>query len=338
MTDLKKNDDNIACFSFGESEPLSSAKDLLNYLQCIECGEWYEPHINFNTLANTFGASSSYHSSPIFVKRNILTSTFIPHKYLTRFNFERIVHDFLIFGNCYLEKRSNMLKQATGLLPTLAKYTRRGVDTDRYYYINSSKYANIENLYEEHEFKKNSIFHLLLPNENQEIYGSPEYLSAINSIWLDNSATVFRQRYYKNGSHAGFILYLSNPSHNEKDIEELKKALQNSRGPGNFRNLLMYAPNGKPDGLKLIPVGEVAAKDNFADIKSVSQDDILTAHRVPPSLMGITPKNTGGFGDPEKASKVFARNEIKPLQDRFLQLNDWMGEEIIRFNSYKLEE
>lgn len=77
------------------------------------------------------------------------------------------------------------------------------------------------------------------------------YLAAINSVWLDNSATVFRQRYYKNGSHAGFILYLSNPSHNEKDIEKLKKALQNSLGPGNFRNLLMYAPNGKPDGLKI---------------------------------------------------------------------------------------
>lgn len=47
-----------------------------------------------------------------------------------------------------------MLKQAIGLLPTLAKYTRWDVDTDRYYYINSSKYANIENLFEEHEFKK----------------------------------------------------------------------------------------------------------------------------------------------------------------------------------------
>ena len=61
----------------------------------------------------------------------------------------------------------------------------------------------------------------------------------------------------------------------------------------------MYALNGKPDGLKLISVGEVAAKDNFADIKSVSQDDILTVHWVPPSLMGITPKNTDGFGDPD---------------------------------------
>lgn len=328
MTQFTQQDEKIECFTFGDREPLADSKDLLNYLQCTPCGNWYQPPVNFDTLGNTF-SSSSYHSSPIYVKRNILTSTFIPHKYLSRQAFERIANDFLILGNCYLEKRTNMLKQTDGLKPTLAKYTRRGVEDNEYWYID--KY------WEEHKFKKGSVWHMLAPDINQEIYGLPEYLAAINSVWLDNSVTVFRQRYYKNGSHAGFILYLSNPSHNEKDIEELKKALQSSRGPGNFRNLLMYTPNGKPDGLKLIPVGEVAAKDNFADIKSVSQDDILTAHRVPPSLMGITPKNTGGFGDPEKASKVFARNEIKPLQDRFLQLNDWMGEEVVRFNPYLLD-
>ena len=269
MTESTQQNEQIECFTFGDSEPLADAKELLSYLLCTECGNWYRPPVNFDTLANTF-ASSSYHSRPIYVKRNILTSTFIPHKYLTRQAFELIANDFLILSNCYLEKRSNMLKQTNELQPTLAKFTRRGVETGKYWYID--KY------WEEHEFKKGSIWHMLAPDINQEIYGLPEYLAAINSVWLDNSATVFRQRYYKNGSHAGFILYLSNPSHNEKDIDELKKALQNSRRPGNFRKLLMYAPNGKPEGLKLIPLGEVDAKDNFADIKSVSQDDILTAH------------------------------------------------------------
>ncbi|CAH0444993.1 hypothetical protein LMG9673_04510 [Ralstonia pseudosolanacearum] len=41
--------------------------------------------------------------------------------------------------------------------------------------------------------------------------------------------------------------------------------------------------------------------------------------------MGIIPSNTGGFGDVEKAAKVFARNEVKPLQDRLLAINEWMG-------------
>lgn len=53
--------------------------------------------------------------------------------------------------------------------------------------------------------------------------------------------------------------------------------------------------------------------------------------------MGIIPNNTGGFGDVEKASRVFVSNELIPLQMRFCDLNDWIGEEIIKFSPYKLE-
>ncbi|MCQ4062269.1 capsid portal protein, partial [Klebsiella pneumoniae] len=47
--------------------------------------------------------------------------------------------------------------------------------------------------------------------------------------------------------------------------------------------------------------------------------------------------NTGGFGDVEKASRVFVRNELIPLQKRLQELNDWMGEEVIRFEPYILD-
>lgn len=53
--------------------------------------------------------------------------------------------------------------------------------------------------------------------------------------------------------------------------------------------------------------------------------------------MGIIPNNNGGFGDVEKAALVFARNEVKPLQDRLLAVNDWMGEEVVRFAPYVLD-
>jgi hypothetical protein len=29
-------------------------------------------------------------------------------------------------------------------------------------------------------------------------------------------------------------------------------------------------------------------------------------------------------------------NELKPIQDRLQQINDWLGEEIIRFESFEL--
>lgn len=98
----------------------------------------------------------------------------------------------------------------------------------------------------------------------------------------------------------------------------------------------MYAPGGKPDCLQLIPLAEVAAKDEFLNIKNVTRDDQLASQRTPPQLMGILPNNTGGFGDVEKAARVFAINELAPLQERLCELNDWVGEEVISFNSYEL--
>lgn len=102
-----------------------------------------------------------------------------------------------------------------------------------------------------------------------------------------------------------------------------------------FRNLVMYSPNGKKDGIQIIPLSEVAAKDEFLNIKNVSRDDMMAAHRVPPQMMGIMPSNVGG--DVEKASLVFVRNELIPLQKRLQELNEWFGEYVVKFEKYRFE-
>ena len=98
---------------------------------------------------------------------------------------------------------------------------------------------------------------------------------------------------------------MNDAAHKQEDIDALRKALKESKGPGNFRNLFMYSPAGKKDGIQVIPLAEVAAKDEFASIKNVTRDDQLAMQRVPPQLMGILPNNTGGFGDVEKASRGY---------------------------------
>lgn len=58
---------------------------------------------------------------------------------------------------------------------------------------------------------------------------------------------------------------------------------------------------------------------------------MMAAHRVPPQMMVIMPNNVGGFGDVEKAANGFVRNEPLPLQKRIKEVNDWLGEEIVKF-------
>ncbi len=319
----------MEAFGFGDPEAVLDRREILDFLECPDNGKWFEPPISLDGLAKSSRAAV-HHASAMIVKRNILVSCFEPSKLLSRTDFATFAHEFLIFGNAYLERRDSMLREPLRLLPAKAKYTRRGLDMDTYWFV--PKYN------EEHRFKKGKVFHLMEPDINQEIYGLPEYIPALHSAWLNESATLFRRKYYKNGSHAGFILYLTDPAQQQEDVDALRQALKDSKGPGNFRNLFMYSPNGKKDGLQLIPVSEVAAKDGFIGIKKVTRDDQLAAHRVPPQLMGIVPNNNGGFGDAETAAKVFNANEILPLQARMLEVNDWLGQEVIRFSPYALAQ
>ena len=140
-----------------------------------------------------------------------------------------------------------------------------------------------------------------------------------------------RRRYYLNGSHAGFILYLADEGLSEGSAEAIRKAMRQSKGMGNFKNLFIHSPKGKPDGIKLLPISEMGAKDEFLNIKTVTAEDLLAAHRVPPQLLGIVPKNTGGFGNVTEASAVFYEMEIMPIIRRMLAINDWLGVEAVKF-------
>jgi PBSX family phage portal protein len=129
---------------------------------------------------------------------------------------------------------------------------------------------------------------------------------------------------------------LTDAAQSGTDVERLRSAMNNTNGLGDFKNLFFYAPNGKPDGIKIVPLSEAATKDDFFNIKNASRDDLLSAHRVPSQMMGIIPNNTGGFGDVEKASQVFVRNELTLLQVRMKEINNWIGGDVISFKSYQL--
>lgn len=316
-------------FTFGDPEPVLNNSQIFDYLECWKNGKYYEPPLSLDGLARST-RSSVHLESGLRFKRNMLMKTFIPHKLLSRQTFDQFALDFLWSGNAYLEKRENMMRAKTGLLPTLSKYMRRGVEQGVYYQVHAWQ--------QEHEFKKGSIIHIREPDINQEIYGLPDWLAALQSALLNEAATLFRRKYFENGSHAGFILYMNDPAHNEEDVNALRGALKSAKGPGNFRNLFMYSPGGKKDGIQVIPVSDVSAKDEFNNIKNITRDDILAALRIPPQLMGIVPNNAGGFGSISEATSIWISNELQPIQERLKLVNSIVGEEVVRFEEAEAGE
>ena len=271
----------------------------------------------------------SHHRSAIQVKHNLLCETFVPSSWLSRAEFSKWALHFLVMGNGYLERIDNMLGRPLKLECSPAINTRRGLKDGQFFFINDRL--------EEHEFKAGSVFQLMEHDVSQEIYGVPQYLCMLQSAFLNEAATLFRRRYYINGGHAGYVFYLSEAGMQDGDVERIREQIRKAKGAGNFKNLFLHVPGGKKDGVQILPISEVAAKDEFIGIKNTTRDDILAAHRVPPQLLGVIPQTAGGFGDVEKAERAFVRMEIRPLQKRFLELNDWLGIEAVAFAPYEQE-
>lgn len=311
----------VEAFTFGDPEPVLSRATMLDMLECWNNGRWYEPPVSLDGLARAYRASP-HHSSAIMLKRNLLAASLDPTPWLSRKAFAGMVQDYLVLGNAYAQEIRNRLGGVMRLDHPLAKYTRRGVEPGQFWWVPGHR--------GESEFEPGTVHQLLAPDINQEIYGLPEYLSALQSALLNENATLFRRRYYENGSHAGYILYATGEFANN-DVDAMREALKRAKGPGNFRNMFVHSPSGKENGIKIIPIAEVAAKDEFLGIKNTTRDDVLAAHRVPPQLLGIIPANAGGFGDPGKALDSFFELEIQPLQSVFLELNDKLGFEAVRF-------
>ena len=237
-------------FSFGEPE-LVQRSEIINLLMCESNGKWYVPPISPHALSKAF-RSAVYHESPIRTKLNVLVSLFEPNKWLTAMDFETFLLNYFVFGNGYLERVNNRLGGLLALRPMPSKFVRRGIGLDKFHYLKPTLTSEWQwGSSDAVEYDAERILHLMKPDIDQEIYGMPEYLSALPSAWLNNEATVFRLRYYRNGSHAGVILYLTDATQDATDVDSIKNAMRQSKGPGNFRNLFVYAPNGKKDGLQV---------------------------------------------------------------------------------------
>lgn len=312
-------------FTFGEPESVIDRREIFDLFEVAHNGRWYEPPISLIGLGRSY-RMAPHHQSAILLKRNLLTASFVPSRWFSLAEFEKWALDFLVMGNGYVERVDNLNGRPLALRTSPAAWTRVGIKPDQFFWAPRTGWTS-----DEVEYRPGSIFHLMEPDPMQEIYGMPEYLSALQSGLLNEAATIFRRRYYLNGSHAGFILYVADEGMDNASVEALRKALRGAKGPGNFKNMFVHSPKGKADGIKLLPIAEVGSKDEFLNIKSVTAEDLLAAHRTPPQLLGIVPKNTGGFGNVNDAAAVFYEMEIMPIQRRMAALNDWLGVPAVAF-------
>ncbi|WP_330959052.1 phage portal protein [Photobacterium sp. 53610] len=296
----------------------ASSYSIDNYAEAVDSGRWltdyselfyndmddyWEPPISPAGLAQ-IARANAYHGSALIARSNYVTGRFQSGGGMRKRQLQGFNRDYFTFGHGALLKIRDHFGRVVRLEHISSMYLRR------------RKNGKFRFLLRDNEFKdynENDIIWLGQYDPQQQIYGMPDYLGSIQSSMLNQDATMFRRRYYLNGAHMGFIFYATDPNLSKKDEDDLKQKIQSSKGVGNFRSMFVNIPNGNEKGLQLIPVGDIATKDEFERIKNITAQDILVGHRFPPGKGGMVPQGAASFGDPEKVGREYARDEIIPV-------------------------
>ncbi|WP_372942910.1 phage portal protein [Shewanella sp.] len=264
--------------------------------------EYWEPPIDRHLLAN-LTRRNAQHGGIVQSRANMAASRFVSGG----MSAQEVGAAFLNcvqFGDVALVKIRNGFGQTVRLYPLPSYRTRVGKDGGAVVLERDQQFKR---------YKAKDIIWVKQYDPVQQVYGCPDYLGGLQAAMLNEDATLFRRKYYINGAHMGFIMYATDPNLDPNVEKDIKEKIQDSKGVGNFRSLFVNIPNGKEKGLQIIPVGNFESKDEFMNVKNVSAQDVLNAHRFPPGLAGIIPANTAGLGDPEKYDSVYFKNETKPL-------------------------
>lgn len=275
-------------------------------------GQIYTPPVSRTGLAKLLRANAHHGTIPRF-KRNLLLRDFVPSAGCRAQTMGRAALDFMVFGEAYFQRRANIIGQVLELEHLPALNMRRKVGGGFVMLLPGGKQLH---------FAEDEIEHVMDYDVEQNIYGVPDYLGGLHALLLNESATLFRRRYYNNGAHAGYVFYTNDPNLTEEDEDRLKSEIRNSKGVGNFRSLFVNIPNGSEKGIQIIPVGDISTRDEFERIKNITRNDVIAAWRMNPALAGVMPENAAGFGDIEKIDRVYTNNEIRPISQLFLQVNE----------------
>jgi PBSX family phage portal protein len=320
--------DDITLIPFGEPESVLAANPA-DYLGItLGYDNYYIPPVSQTGLAK-LARANPHHARCGQFKKNLLVRDYIDNPALPIEELEKAALDYLFLGNCYFQVTRNRLGQVIAFshLPAVRMRRRQG-----------GLYGFVGLHNEMIHFQPGEVVHLLEYELTQQIYGIPPWFGAIHSVLLNEDATLFRRRYYRNGAHMGFILLTMDPRLSTADEQLLKEQIAMSKGVGNFRSMYINIPSqGDADkAITLVPIGEMKTNSDWDKIKNISRNDILSAWGVRPELAAMMPEGYASTGDLDKVVRLNYESEIKPLQIVFKKLNKFASIDPVQFNESQL--
>jgi PBSX family phage portal protein len=236
---------------------------------------------------------------------------------------KKVVKDLESTGNGYVEigRTSTGKIGYIGHIPSHTMRVRRRRDgfiqivQNRYIFFRNFGDINTEDPIG-NDNSPNEVLHLKAYSPTNTFYGVPDIISAANALAGDELAAKFNIDYFENKAVPRYIITVKGAKLTPDSERKLLEFFHTGLKGKNHRTLYIPLPadndNAKVE-FKMEPVEADIQDSSFKNYRRENRDQILMAHRVPLSKIGM-PEGVS-LANARDADKTFKEQVCRPAQD-----------------------
>ena len=164
--------------------------------------------------------------------------------------------------------------------------------------------------------RPNEIIHIKKYTPLNNYYGIPDIVSAANAMSGNELSAEYNLDYFENKAVPRYIITVKGAKLSPESERKLLEFFQVGLKGKNHRSLYIPLPADNPDSkveFKMEPVEANPQESSFNTYRKMNRDEILLAHRVPISKIGI-PEGIN-LAAARDADKMFKEQVCRPAQD-----------------------
>lgn len=223
-------------------------------------------------------------------------------------------YDYELFGNMYLE-----IVRLNGKLATFYHLPAQNIyitkDRDAYWQLLPDGKEVEFARYGDKKSDKHEILALQNYTPRSGFYGLPTYLGALGAMATNKVICDYNLNFFSNSATPHLAIIVEGGEFDETTEKEIQDFLQNNiKGVVNAHRTI-YIPVSDPNvKVKIERLNDV--KDAaFRFLRGDNRDEIISAHGVPPRLVGVVVSGQlGGSGEVLGQLQTFLEIDIKPKQ------------------------
>lgn len=238
----------------------------------------------------------------------------------------RVALDYESGGNGYLELARGQGGMIGEIYHCPSRYTKRRKRGSEFPFVYDAGQGPVDfHAYRPGEkpgdTKHNELLQISNYTDESRYYGLPDWRGAVPDIEVDYYSVLYNQKFFINSGVPDLAIIVKGGKFDEETEKKVVSFLQTSfKGISNAHRTL-YLPIEDQDIEVKFEKLAVDMKDrdgSFDKLRARSRDNIVSAHGVPPRLVGIVVSGQlGGGGEVHGQLKIFQEITINPRQDLF---------------------